>query len=108
MFTVNKCAFAAKRVAETSRETIIDPARLAKAAAGPCDNDPERWFAVREIVRAVERINDPAIGGKPIHYACVGMRGFLANDVQGAVDRGESFAEHFLGFAVSDSYKVVG
>jgi len=105
---VQKRARAAVRMAETAREAVINPARLAFAAACLRDYDSERRLTMGKIVRTVDRIDDPAILRQFAEQRWIGMRGLLANHRQRGIDLCQAFCQKLFGLMIGNGNEIVG
>ncbi len=95
------------RVAHAIGQRVVQPSRHRLATLDQRDDDPERRMAVREIMRTVDRVDDPDGAVVDALDQCrVRCHRFLADDAGLRQDRGQPGAEPALALLVSDRHQL--
>ncbi len=104
---IHERAFTGMRTAKPAGQAVEDPPRCTLSALAARDDNAEGWLPVGEIMRAVDRIDDPAIAGQGLQDFRVSMDRFFPDDGWSAVDCSKSLGEQFLGLAVGNCDQIV-
>jgi hypothetical protein len=108
-FAIDVRAAALDRMAHPPAERIEDPSGHRLAVFGQRNHHPEWRPAFREVVGAVERIDDPARGiVQPVEYRRICVRGLFADDRGFGQQFREPFGKDRLGFGVGHCHGIVG